>query len=128
MRILDILPIILYIIKLDRINNIVKFSLLIMLNSIINLTLKQIIKEPRPIKNEKRLKYDTYGMPSGHAQAVWFIVFYNLNKTDERITYLLSILALATCIQRIYTRRHTLEQVIVGSFIGSMLGFMASKI
>jgi membrane-associated phospholipid phosphatase len=67
-------------------------------------------------------------MPSGHAQAVWFIVFYNLNKTNERITALLCVLALATCIQRIYTERHTLEQVIVGSFIGSMLGFMASKI
>ena len=60
-------------------------------------------------------------------QAVWFIVFYNLNKTDERITVLLSLLAIGTCIQRIYTRRHTLEQVIVGSLIGSMLGFMASK-
>jgi membrane-associated phospholipid phosphatase len=128
MRILDVLPIILYIIKLDRINNIVKFTLFVILNSIINLTLKQIIREPRPNNNEKRFNFDRYGMPSGHAQAVWFIVFYNLNKTNERITALLSVLALATCIQRIYTERHTLEQVIVGSFIGSMLGFMASKI
>ena len=128
MTLLDILPIILYIIKLDRINNIGKFTLLIMLNSIINLSFKQIIRQPRPKYKTNNSKYDTYGMPSGHAQAVWFIVFYNLNKTDERITVLLSLLAIGTCIQRIYTRRHTLEQVIVGSLIGSMLGFMASKI
>lgn len=121
----DFLPILLYIIK---VHNIYNFTFVIIINCILNCIFKQIIREPRPNYEINNTKYDTYGMPSGHAQVVWFMVFYNLRNTSDRKTTLLVLLAIATCTQRIYTKRHTLEQVIIGSFLGSMLGFSGTNI
>ena len=125
MQVLDVLPVIMYIIKLHNIDNIVKFTLLILFNSIINMVTKNILKQPRPTQNS--FSFDTYGMPSGHAQAVWFMVFYNLNKSTNKQNTLLITLAFISCAQRVYTNNHTLEQVLVGSLVGSILGLLASK-
>lgn len=125
MQVLDVLPVIMYIIKLHNIDNIVKFTLLILFNSIVNMITKNILKQPRPTNNS--FSFDKYGMPSGHAQAVWFMVFYNLNKSSNRQNTLLITLAFVSCAQRIYTNKHTLEQVLVGSLIGSIFGLLASN-
>ena len=120
------IPVWMYIIKLNDISNIGKFTMFIVINSIINMTIKNIVKQPRPTKNPP--KFDTYGMPSGHAQAVWFIVFYQINKSHPDVTKILISMAIISCIQRIYSQKHTLSQVLWGSVIGSTLGLLASKL
>tara|TARA_B100001063_G_scaffold208633_1_gene205184 strand:+ start:49 stop:432 length:384 start_codon:yes stop_codon:yes gene_type:complete len=120
------IPVWMYIIKLNDISNIGKFTLFIVLNSIINMTIKNIVKQPRPTKNPP--KFDTYGMPSGHAQAVWFIVFYKINESHPDVTKILISMAIISSIQRIYSKKHTLSQVLWGFMIGSTLGLLASKL
>ena len=123
---LTTIPIWMYIIKLNDISNIGKFTLFIVLNSIINITIKNIIKQPRPTKTPP--KFDTYGMPSGHANIVWFIVFYQINKSHPNVTIILIIMAIISCIERVHSKKHTLSQVLYGSIFGSTMGLLASKI
>ena len=122
---ITLIPIWMYIIKMTDMDNIGKFTLFILLNCTINMTAKNILKHPRP--TNEVMKFDNYGMPSGHAQAVWFIVFYQYKNVSIQMSGLLILLAIISCIQRIVTRKHTIGQVIVGSIVGSSLGMLASN-
>jgi dolichyldiphosphatase len=111
-----------YLIKVLNVSSPYKFTFLILLNSIINKLLKSIIKEDRPIKE------NSYGMPSGHAQFMWFLFFYKFN---EQSTYFNTFMLLNTLVisyDRIYKQKHTVKQVIVGAIIGSILGLLSSYI
>ena len=107
------------------------FSLL--LNIILKFTFKQ--KRPTQLTNDtptttyniirKTIYNDKYGMPSGHAQStlsqLTFIIFYFKNKY---ITTLALIQTFITLWQRYYTNQHTINQIIIGSLIGIVVGLL----
>ena len=96
---------------------------------IMNLFLKQCVFKPvmgnktypiigSGVRPNSKLK--TFGMPSGHAQAVAFLVTHQYMKGNKYwpITFLLS---LEICYSRISDGHHTIQQIIVGYIIGIML-------
>lgn len=108
------------------------------LNVLINYFLKMTIKEPRPIEDNidlewinsenKREGVDKYGMPSGHAQIVWFstaFVFCVLK--DFTWLFVFVLISLNTAFQRFNYNNHTIRQLFVGSIIGILLGYVFSK-
>ena len=104
------------------------------LNVFLNLLLKGFIQQPRPSEDLhifntekthlKRVGYDRYGMPSGHAQmafySVSFLYFVFKNPILLFGTLLLSII---TNFQRVKYKNHTVNQVIAGSFLGAFVGY-----
>jgi len=88
----------------------------------------------------------TYGMPSGHSQIAWSVAiyfllkmikkWYNNKKNNKPITILgyiwlilscIVILGIATYISysRVYIEGcHSIQQVIIGGIIGSIMGFL----
>jgi len=113
------------------------------LNIAINAILKECIAEPRPsaeyqhidiygkIHAKKTLEQGNthqYGMPSGHAQSVWFSVFYVWYVLQNvGITAMYTVLAIYTSVQRVQLNNHTSTQVIVGAIIGGFLGYLTYK-
>jgi len=111
----------------------------IFLNSILNLVLKGIIKEPRPsedpklfniaLKHSIRFKFingyphDIFGMPSGHAQSAFFsTIFIYLALKDIKITIGYLFVALLTMYQRVLFKEHSILQVIAGAIVGMLFG------
>ena len=106
------------------------------LNLIINIILKELIKQPRPsedlsvfnasVAHGKRLSFDRYGMPSGHATSVFYstaFIFLALKSPIISIIYLL--ISINTGYQRIKYKNHTLTQVICGAIIGGIVAYVA---
>ena len=105
------------------------------LNVFLNILLKGIIRQPRPTEDLhifnaekeqlKRIGYDRYGMPSGHAQmafySVSFLYFVFKNPLLLMSTVLLSTI---TNYQRVKYKNHTISQVIVGSLVGAAVGYL----
>jgi membrane-associated phospholipid phosphatase len=105
-------------------------------NTILNLFLKYIIKQPRPSNNYSKLfdiahkngyfySIDKYGMPSGHAQNLGFSCgfMYMFIKNN----YLLWIYILISCITlflRFYSKKHSIFQLFIGYLIGVMIGII----
>lgn len=116
----------------------VTFLLGILLNEFINMTLKYTIQEPRPTRTSVDRVHVPYGMPSSHAQFMWFFSTYMLCFVVVRLRYnnsaykyesywkgfiVLSSLLL-TCIvsySRIYLMYHTWRQIFYGALVGSSL-------
>jgi membrane-associated phospholipid phosphatase len=106
------------------------------INSFLNFVLKGIIKQPRPSEDKHvfnvwlnngmkgdRLWFDRFGMPSGHAQSVFystFFIIFALQNTNINILYL--IISLNTLYQRVKYKNHTVLQVIVGAIVGTIIG------
>jgi membrane-associated phospholipid phosphatase len=101
----------------------------------INIVLKLLIQQPRPsedysifkamVTHKKRIGHDQYGMPSGHAQGVFYsTVFIHLALRDAFTTICYLFIALNTCYQRVEYKNHTLLQVIVGSIVGAVIGYI----
>jgi membrane-associated phospholipid phosphatase len=86
-----------------------------------------------------------FGMPSGHSQSAWFIFTFvllylidvlKLNNSNSSSSYeskknwitytiiLLFIITVFISYSRIKENCHTIEQVLLGSFIGAVLGFI----
>ena len=114
----------------------------IFINNLINIILKLLIKEPRPeddiknielmILNGKRVGYDKYGMPSGHAQNCLFsLVYVTLVLNQPSVTLLYVIASTVSLIQRYEYNNHTIMQLIVGSVVGILFAhvvyFFAGK-
>lgn len=106
-------------------------------NAILNIVLKGLIKEPRPMFDNKKIKlmithardyffqngipFDVYGMPSGHAQAAFFMsVFIYLSLKHTNLLYLYIFFSLLICYQRVKFDYHSISQVVVGAIIGSV--------
>ena len=118
-------------------------------NFLLNLLLKAIFREPRPIHNADVLKamsdynilhhrtvyfipFQTYGMPSGHSQTAFFCTcFLTLALHNNKVTLFFAFLTLVTMIQRVQGYFHTCWQVFVGSVVGALFGvlmyYMASQ-
>lgn len=106
----------------------------IIINSILNINLKLLIREPRPLPLKKAnyhhnfiasnlTHFHTYGMPSGHAQIVFFSTMYIwLACKNIKITLFYLCVSLITLYQRVKYNMHTIFQVMVGSLIGSLMG------
>ena len=98
----------------------------IFINTIINIFLKLLICDPRPSSDiVDRLKFDKYGMPSGHSQSVGFstaYIFCTLN--SQSIFVLYSIISLITMFQRYKNHCHTISQIVIGYIIGIVFGIL----
>ena len=109
----------------------------IVTNFILNYLLKILLCQPRPNENiekfnlavknfdhftiKNNLPHDIFGMPSGHAQSVFFsTVYVFLVKKNIKIFILYLIISLITIYQRIESNNHTILQTIVGSLLGSL--------
>jgi membrane-associated phospholipid phosphatase len=98
------------------------FLWLITMNAVINIILKNIIKDPRPVdKSQHGIGYE-YGMPSGHAQisTFLFLILFSINAP----TYIKSIAFIILMI--VYSHRyvfqyHSARQIIGGIVVGSAL-------
>jgi membrane-associated phospholipid phosphatase len=85
-------------------------------NSLLNMVLKNIIREPRPIEEE-----GDYGFPSGHAQSVFFsLVFLFLAKGPAVFIYIMACISVLTLYQRWKYKKHSVKQLVAGSIIGSL--------
>lgn len=102
---------------------------LYVINYYIIIYLQKWWKDPRPTNGKQFMKdefhnSEAYGMPSGHAQTIFFsmIYFYMITRS---IYWLIIMLFIAGCTisQRLIYRKHTLLQIIVGSLIGSLYGY-----
>lgn len=126
----------------------------VIINSILNITLKLLIKEPRPQQLKKtnltktlthnnethndtsHAPHDTplyatlthfniYGMPSGHAQFAFFSTVYIwLAFKNIKLSLFYFAVSLITLYQRVKYNMHTIFQVAVGSLIGSLMGVL----
>jgi membrane-associated phospholipid phosphatase len=108
---------------------------------VLNLIIKGLIQEPRPsedlktfelaLKNGRRfvfkdgMPHDIFGMPSGHSQSSLFstvFVFLSIKKLQIVGIYLLiSFIVMA---QRVAFKHHTICQVLVGSIVGGLFGYL----
>ncbi|XP_022820715.1 dolichyldiphosphatase 1-like [Spodoptera litura] len=104
-----------------------------LVNEVLNIILKHIVCEARPLSRGNL--YNEYGMPSSHAQFVWFFsiyVFYfvlirlhhiNNNSIISALWRVIIVggcmcLALLVSIARVYLHYHTTSQVVVGGIVG----------
>ena len=102
------------------------------INVLINYLLKMLIKEPRPLEDNIDLEWinnrngvDKYGMPSGHAQMIFFscsFLYYVLN--DVKLLLLFLLISINTIRQRYNYKNHTFNQLFVGSIVGSLVGYL----
>jgi membrane-associated phospholipid phosphatase len=106
---------------------------------LLNLVLKGMIQQPRPCENiqtfnlalthgkrflfKNGLPYDIFGMPSGHAESVFFsTVFIYCALKKKYILYGYLFMSLIVISQRVFFMHHTPLQVFVGATIGSAFG------
>lgn len=112
------------------------------INIILNLTLKYIIKDNRPSVSEKEKKIitlankndyfnsiDKYGMPSGHAQSLGFSIgFMYIFIKKSYLLWIYIIISCITLIQRYINNKHTILQLLIGYVIGMIIGLIFYKI
>lgn len=99
----------------------------------LNYFVKHAIAAERPVARAHI--HNEYGMPSSHAQFVWFFATYviyfviirlhhlNNNTIIENVSKILIIsssliMAILVCISRIYLQYHTIAQVLCGALLG----------
>jgi len=117
----------------------------IFINYILNLILKSMIQEPRPIFDKKNIKlasthtkdqfyangipFDIYGMPSWHAQSSAFsTIFIFLSLNPKNIMYLYSFINLSSVYQNISSNYHSTLQIIVGAIVGAGFGYFVYQL
>ena len=98
-------------------------------STLINKLLKILFKQPRPdgrrtIVDEPYQGADAYGMPSGHAQSVCFSATYLYLTTKDLLWLALELCVVSlTVLQRWKYKNHSIEQLAVGSLVGTFLGY-----
>jgi len=136
-------PIILFIITLLLLknkNNLFTYYLYgFFLNAMLNLLLKGIIKQPRPLHDPDVIKakvelnksnrfvyfvpLDIFGMPSGHTQAALYSTcFIYMALRNIKVTLFFLAMSLLTIFQRVNNYFHSVFQVVVGAFVGVLFG------
>jgi membrane-associated phospholipid phosphatase len=97
-------------------------------NIIINSILKTVIKQERPhsIGDEHYIGMQKYGMPSAHAQSVFYSMTYlYLTNGDSEILLVGMFIGALTLYQRWKYSQHTVEQLGVGVIVGVIIAFFA---
>ena len=118
------------------------YTFCVFINAILNIILKGLIQEPRPSFDSEKVKlatnyyakkyffqngipFNMFGMPSGHAQTSFFTtIFMYLALKQKNIFYIFLVFSLFICYQRVYCEFHSIKQVIVGSIVGSIFGYL----
>ena len=119
----------------NKINYLKFFFYGYVINIVVNSLLKWFLKEPRPVNDwkilqlgithSKRIGFDKYGMPSGHAQHCGFmLVFITLVCESPLLTGSYSILSFICLYQRYLYQNHTLLQIVVGFGVGLGVGYL----
>ncbi|KAK1439159.1 hypothetical protein QVD17_04974 [Tagetes erecta] len=99
------------------------------LNMMLSVTLKQILKQERPVS---RLS-SGHGMPSSHAQAIFYAIVFVIVSVIEwqgfsGVTAVLSMFVVAIgsyfAWLRVSQRYHTTIQVVVGAIVGSVFAVL----
>ena len=101
-------------------------------SQLLNRILKPVLKGTRPSNPIKFLasehftkKSNTYGMPSGHSQSVFYsltYLYFVLGKFYPWLCFA-SIIGIATIIQRWVHHNHTILQLFAGAVLGSLFGY-----
>jgi len=111
------------------------------LNSISNVFLKLLIRQPRPSDDKQKfdlaldkgkrflfdsgIPYDVFGMPSGHSQSITFTtVFVFMTIPNNAFRLFCVLIALITLWQRVHYNHHTVMQVTVGSMVGGLFAYL----
>ena len=100
------------------------------INDFINRILKSSFREPRPNnqihydkRSDKYIGEHIYGMPSGHAQSVFYSISFLYLVTKSVILLIISLfIAALTLYQRWKYRNHTVKQLVMGSIVGTLFG------
>lgn len=109
-------------------------------NAVLNIFLKGMIQEPRPMFDDTKVRllkthgknyfyqngipFNMFGMPSGHVQSVFFsTIFIYLSLKQHNLMYIYLPLSLLTCYQRVKFNYHSISQVIVGAITGSSFAY-----
>lgn len=114
----------------SNLSQLLVFTSFVALNQGSNGLLKQIFQQPRPTNQINIVHHDSLtnpklGMPSGHAQSVTFAFTYLYLYTRNPLILIVgAIMTILTLIQRILYRKHTPEQVAVGSILGILFGYI----
>ena len=126
-------PIIVIIISITKLWNqhqyLLGYVVFKIINSISNSVLKSLIREARPnggrsIINEKYTGSNIYGMPSSHTQTVAYSTIYlYLVKRSPMFLILESFILALTFYQRWKYKRHTIDQLFIGTGIGALMGY-----
>jgi membrane-associated phospholipid phosphatase len=119
---------------LNQIPYAIGFIFFYIVNNKINEFLKMTIRENRPIGSttvvgEKYEGAHKYGMPSGHAQTLFYALsfFFQIKKSVSWTIGLLFITSL-TLYQRWKYKNHSIEQLAAGSLVGILVGIVAVEI
>lgn len=112
-------------------------------NNMLNELLKSWIQEPRPstIKthtfnldmSEKHVASDQlgshqYGMPSGHAQSVFYsTAFVHLVLKNKIVSLVYLLLSLNSVRQRVVYQNHSIGQIAAGSVVGSSFAYLINR-
>ena len=119
----------------NRSSYMVGYLVFLFINTAFNGFFKIMVKQDRPhgsrsIVNEPYEGVHKYGMPSSHAQSVFYSMAYlYLTKTTPEILIIASFISALTLYQRWSYKQHTLEQLLVGSVVGigvAYLGFFVT--
>lgn len=113
----------------------ISFLICIIINHYLNGILKSTIREPRPgqpksNESEKILidlvgNIDKYGMPSYHAQSVFFsTTFLYLVQKNPTMLFLEFVICTITLYQRFKYKLHDMRQLVAGSFVGIGFAFL----
>lgn len=118
----------------DQIKYLTMFIVFYLVEYYLNGVLKQMIRQPRPRgylddKNDDGGTYtgkEQYGMPSGHSMSVWYsTIFLWLVKKNPYLLLLELAIGLNTMYQRWAFKKHSVEQILVGSVLGGSLAWTA---
>ena len=98
----------------------------------INKILKKIIREPRPpgyadVSETLQSKYvneEKFGMPSGHSESLFFSTAFLWFVIGSPIMLMIELFICAiTLYQRWKNKKHTVEQLFVGAWIGILFAY-----
>lgn len=103
-------------------------------NGLINISLKETFKIPRPIGEPGVQSFYTetakgYSFPSGHSQATSSVVTSVMTQLRRKWGYVVGvIIILSVALSRIYIGVHTLVDVVAGVLIGVLWVLISNKI
>ena len=111
----------------------------ILINEIINVIFKNLIRFPRPVDS----CLDSYGFPSGHAQCssmlctLLILNYYDKYKGKKTgvfirgfgwFSFCCVLTTIMICISRFVLRQHTVIQIIGGVVLGVIVGCVLSRV